>query len=220
MTLTTHHAHVTAATALAVQFASKSVPTAQRTAPTTRVPDPINFQKWIDANRHLLRPPVGNQYLYCGDDFIVMVIGGPNTRNDFHVNTTEEWFYQVKGDIAVRIREQGPDGPRMRDVVIREGETWLCPSLVPHRPQRPADTVGLVIERQRPEGDVDNLVFYCDTCGDLVHDAEFHMKDIVVHFAQIMDEFWGGPVAKRTCRKCGKVVERAKPYEMKGLLLG
>lgn len=215
MTTATHHAQVTAATAQAVQFASRFLPTAQRKAPTVRTPDPINFSKWVEANRHLLKPPVGNQYLHCGDDFIVMVIGGPNARNDFHVNTTEEWFYQVKGDIAVRVRE----GDRMRDVVIREGETWLCPALLPHRPQRPADTIGLVIEAQRPPGDLDHQVFYCEKCGELVHDAAFHMNDIVVHFARIMEEFWNRPVADRTCRKCGTVVEKAGPYQMKNLLL-
>jgi 3-hydroxyanthranilate 3,4-dioxygenase len=216
MTSASQHAQLSAATIAAVKFASRSTPTSARRPPTARTPDPINFAKWIEASKHLLKPPVGNQYLYCGEDFIVMVIGGPNTRNDFHVNTTEEWFYQVKGDIAVRVREGG----KMRDVVIREGETWLCPALLPHRPQRPAETIGLVIEAQRPPGDKDHLVFYCDKCGELVHDAEFLMNDIVVHFAKIMEEFWSGPVSARTCRACGTVVEKAGPYEMKNLLLG
>jgi len=215
MTIASQHAQLTSATLQAVQFSSRSTPTSKRTAPRGRTPDPINIHRWIEANRHLLKPPVGNQYLHCGEDFIVMVIGGPNARNDFHVNTTEEWFQQVKGDIAVRVRE----GERMRDVVIREGETWLCPALLPHRPQRPADTIGLVIEAQRPPGDLDHLVFHCERCGALVHDAAFHMNDIVVHFARIMEEFWNGPAEARTCRKCGTVVEKAGPYEMKDLLL-
>ncbi|HMN95077.1 MAG TPA: 3-hydroxyanthranilate 3,4-dioxygenase [Phycisphaerales bacterium] len=204
---------LTAATLAAVKFASRTMPTTKRIAPTARTPDPINLSRWIDANQHLLKPPVGNQYMYCGEDFIVMVIGGPNTRNDFHVNTTEEWFHQIKGDIAVRVRE----GERMRDVVIREGETWLCPALLPHRPQRPAGTVGLVVEAQRPPGDLDHLVFYCEKCDALVHDAAFQMEDIVVHFARIMEEYWSGPVEARTCRACGTVVEKAGPYEMKNL---
>ncbi len=216
MTSATHHGQLTAATRQAVQFASRSVPTSARSAPTVRTPDPVNLHKWIEENQHLLKPPVGNQYLHCGEDFIVMVIGGPNTRNDFHVNTTEEWFHQITGDIAVRVRENG----RMRDVVIREGETWLCPALLPHRPQRPAGTVGLVVERQRPEGDLDHQVFYCDTCGELVYDAAFVMKDIVVHFADIMEKFWSGPETQRTCTACGTVVEKAGPYEMKNLLQG
>ena len=66
---------------------------------------PINLNKWIEENDHLFKPPVSNRYLYDGRDFFVMVIKGPNARNDFHQVDSEEYFYQLKGDIKVRIRE-------------------------------------------------------------------------------------------------------------------
>ena len=47
---------------------------------------PINFKKWIKENRSLLKPPVGNKVIYQDGDFMVMVVGGPNSRKDYHVD--------------------------------------------------------------------------------------------------------------------------------------
>ena len=65
----------------------------------TRVQSPINIEKWIEENAEKFKPPVSNRYLYDGRDFFVMVIKGPNARNDFHLVDSEEYFYQLKGDI-------------------------------------------------------------------------------------------------------------------------
>lgn len=177
------------------------------------VPAPFNLWKWIDANREHLKPPVSNKQLCTeSQDVIVFVSGGPNTRNDYHVNPTEELFYQVKGDIAVRVRPL--DGSPPRDVVIREGEMFLLPRWVPHRPQRPADTVGLIVEFPRPAGEMDGLRWYCPKCDTLVHEAKWILKKIDEDLKLIMNDFWDGPVDRRTCRSCGTVIQRADAYKM------
>ena len=104
---------------------------------------------WINDNRHLLKPPVGNKLIWEDSDVIVMVVGGPNSRTDYHVNGGEEFFYQVEGDITLKVFDQG----KHQDVVIKQGEIFLLPPSVPHSPRRPANTVGLVIEQKRQPGD-------------------------------------------------------------------
>ncbi|MGE3181926.1 MAG: 3-hydroxyanthranilate 3,4-dioxygenase, partial [Phycisphaerae bacterium] len=117
-------------------------------------PEPsLNLMNWIEKNRGDLKPPVGNKYLYDGEDFFVMIVGGPNARNDFHVTNSEEFFYQIKGDVIVRTIENG----RIKDNPIREGETFFIPGGVPHAPTRPPGTLGLVVERRRPPGEMEHL---------------------------------------------------------------
>ena len=176
------------------------------TTPTGTVLPPINLLKWVDEHRHLLKPPVGNHYLYDGDDFFVMIIGGPNARNDYHVTASEEFFHQIKGDIVVRIRENG----EIKDIPIREGETFFIPPNVPHSPQRGPGTIGLVVERVRPPGETEHLVFYCEKCGEVVHDMEFDCKDIVEHFRDSMEAFWLDDDLA-TCRHCGTRVTKPQP---------
>jgi 3-hydroxyanthranilate 3,4-dioxygenase len=164
---------------------------------------PVDLEKWVAENRHLMKPPVGNKYLYSGKDFFAMIIAGPNARNDFHMTNSEEFFIQLKGDIVVRIR----DKEGVRDVPVRQGETFFVPPNVPHSPQRGPGTVGLVIERRRPENETEHLMFFCQKCDELVYDKEFACKDIVQHFAQAMEDFWADP-SLSTCAKCGTRVTR------------
>ena len=177
-------------------------------ATLTTVAAPINISRWVDEHRGELKPPVGNKYLYDGNDFFVMVIGGPNARNDFHVSNSEEYFYQLKGDIVVRIREGGA----IKDVPVREGETIFIPGNVPHAPTRPPGTVGVVVERRRPPGETEHLQFYCENCDELVYDKEFDCKDIVQHFSQAMEEFWA-EASLSTCKGCGRRVEKPTPVK-------
>jgi 3-hydroxyanthranilate 3,4-dioxygenase len=163
----------------------------------------VDLMAWIASNRHLMKPPVGNKYLYSGKDFFVMIIAGPNARNDFHMTDSEEFFIQLKGDIVVRIRDK--DG--VRDVPVREGETFFIPPGVPHSPQRGPDTLGLVVERRRPETEPEHLMFFCQKCNELVYDKVFCCKDIVAHFARAMEEFWADPELS-TCKCCGTRVPR------------
>jgi 3-hydroxyanthranilate 3,4-dioxygenase (EC 1.13.11.6) len=165
---------------------------------------PFNLKKWIDENRHLLKPPVGNQQIYKGnDDYIVMVVGGPNGRKDFHYEDGEELFYQIEGDIQVKIiNEKG----KVEVIDIREGEMFLLPPRVPHSPVRPANTVGLVIERYRKEGETDKLMWFCEQCNHLLHEASFAMSDIVNQLPVLMNNFMNS-AELRTCKKCGAVMQ-------------
>ncbi len=174
---------------------------------------PFNLMKWIDEHRDEFKVPVMNKQFYKeAGDVIVFVSLGPNTRNDYHVNPTEELFYQLKGDISVRVRPL--DGSAPHEVAIREGEMWLCPREVPHRPQRPDGTIGLIVEFPRPLGTKDRLRWYCRDCDELVHEASFRLKHIDQDLHQVMDDFWNGPEQGRTCPACGSLITRAGEFDM------
>ncbi len=162
----------------------------------------INFNQWIDENRHLLKPPVGNKLVFENAEFIVMVVGGPNARKDYHVNQGEEFFYQMEGDITLRVIEKG----ERRDVIIHEGDIFLLPARIPHSPQRPTNTIGLVIERKRLEGEKDGFVWFCENCGNKLYDEYFVLENIVTQLPPLMERFFSD-VLKRTCSKCGTVME-------------
>jgi len=178
----------------------------------------INILKWVQEHPEAFTPPVMNrQFFHESSDAIVFVSVGPNTRNDYHVNATEELFYQLKGDIAVRVRPL--DGSPPRDVVVREGELFLLPRWVPHRPQRPADTIGLIVEFPRGvdgngQPHKDGLRWYCPSCDTLVHEAQFELAHIDRDLHEIMDNFWNGPADVRTCPGCGTVIERAGGFNL------
>ena len=161
---------------------------------------PLNLKAWIDENRHLLKPPVGNKLVWQDAEFLVMVVGGPNRRKDFHVEAGEEFFYQVEGDITVRIRENGA----VRDINVREGEMFLLPAGVPHSPIRPENTIGLVIERVRRPDEIDRLQWFCDECGHLLHDAPFHLEDLGMQLKPIIEKYYADE-SLRTCGACGTI---------------
>lgn len=164
---------------------------------------PFNLQKWIDENRALLKPPVGNKNLYAeAGDYIVMIVGGPNARKDYHYNETEELFYQLEGDIEVTIQEDG----KAQKIPIRAGEMYLHPAKVPHSPVRPAGSVGLVIERKREASHKDGLIWYCDACNHKLHDTYFHLTNIEKDFLPRFKAFFNSK-ALRTCQNCGHIME-------------
>lgn len=170
---------------------------------------PFHLKEWINNNRHKLKPPVGNQQLYHeNSDFIVMVVGGPNARKDFHVNTGEELFYQLEGDITLKIREKGPDGmEKTRDIAIQEGDLFLLPGGIPHSPQRPAQTVGLVIERYRSASEKDGFKWFCEKCDAMLYEVYLPVSDIVGQLPGVMDQFFGNELLC-TCSHCGTKMER------------
>ncbi len=164
---------------------------------------PFNFQQWIDDNRHLLKPPIGNQQVYHeNEDYIVMVVGGPNTRKDYHYNEGEELFYQLEGDMVLKIMEDG----QPVDIHIKEGDMFLLPPKIPHSPQRPANTVGLVIERYRKQGEDDGLMWFCEKCNHKLFEEYFYLTDIVKQFPPIVNKFYASEEL-RTCSQCQAVME-------------
>jgi 3-hydroxyanthranilate 3,4-dioxygenase len=164
---------------------------------------PLNFKKWIDDHRELLKPPVGNKMVWPDRDFIVMVVGGPNERTDFHVNQGEEFFYQIEGDIFLKtINKEG----KFEDIHIKEEEIFLLPPNVPHSPQRPANTVGLVIEKKRRPEENDGLQWYCKNCQHKLYEEYFHLENIETQFGAVFDRFFNSDKTK--CEKCGTVLGR------------
>jgi 3-hydroxyanthranilate 3,4-dioxygenase len=154
---------------------------------------PINLKTWIEEHRSLLKPPVGNKMIWQDSEFMVMAVGGPNQR-------------KVEGDIVLRIIENG----QVREIPIREGEMFLLPPNIPHSPQRPANTVGLVIERRRAEEERDHLRWFCENCGEMLYDANFQLVDLGKQLKPIIEEFWADETL-RTCKKCGHVMAAPAP---------
>ena len=163
---------------------------------------PFDVARWIERNRAQLRPPVGNKLLFQNSEFIVMAVGGPNDRKDYHHDPGEEIFYQVDGDIVLKTRQDG----RIVDVPIRRGEIFLLPAEVPHSPQRPAGTVGIVVERRRSPLELDGFSWYCERCGACLHLERVAVGDIETQLPLIFSRFYSN-LQLRTCRSCGAVMQ-------------
>jgi 3-hydroxyanthranilate 3,4-dioxygenase len=163
---------------------------------------PFNFKKWIDENRESLKPPINNKVVYKDAEFIVMVVGGPNARKDYHFNESEEFFYQLQGDIKVQIQEDG----KAVEVDIREGDIFLLPPRVPHNPRRFKDTIGLVMERKRRAGEKDGLLWFCEQCNHKLYEEYFDLQDITTQFQRTFKTFYSSETL-RTCTACGHVME-------------
>ncbi len=167
---------------------------------------PLSLKKWIDENREVLKPPVGNKMIWKDRDFIVMAVGGPNTRTDYHINQGEEFFYQIEGDMNLKIRDrQGV----FRDIPIKEGEIYLLPANIPHSPQRPAGTIGIVVEKRRRPEEKDSLVWYCKNCKQTLFSESFHLTNIETQLPPVFDKFYGN-TENTTCRNCGTTHSRSK----------
>jgi 3-hydroxyanthranilate 3,4-dioxygenase len=165
---------------------------------------PFNLNKWIDENRHLLKPPVGNKNLYPeGTDFIVMVVAGPNARKDYHYNETEELFYQLEGNIVVKTQQEG----KCVEVALGPGDMFLLPPRMPHNPSRSAGSIGLVIERVRKGTTMqDGLLWFCEQCNHPLHEVYFKQENIENDFLSRFKDFYGNENL-RTCKSCGYVME-------------
>jgi len=163
----------------------------------------VNLKQWVNDNRHLLKPPVGNKCIWENGEYIAMVIGGPNSRKDYHLNKTPEFYYQVEGDIVLKIIDNG----EAKDIHINEGDVYLLPSNVPHSPQRGPGTIGLVIETKRPTDMEDGLVWFCENCGTELYQEDFHVSNIETDLPVIFDKFY----KNNELLKCGKCGVEMKP---------
>lgn len=178
---------------------------------------PFNLNQWIDENKHLLKPPVGNKNLYVDSgDYIVMIVAGPNARKDYHYNETEELFYQLQGEIKVIIQENG----KRKEMIMQAGDMYLHPAKTPHSPVRSDGSIGLVIERKRAgKGFTDGLLWFCDNCNHKLHDVYFELHDIETDFLPHFKHFYNSEKL-RTCNNCGTVmttdsrfIDKDKEYE-------
>ena len=169
------------------------------------VAKPFNLNKWVEENRDLLKPPVSNKSLYPdAGDYIVMVVGGPNNRKDYHYNETEELFYQLEGNIKVHIQEDG----EKRTMELRPGDMYLNPGKVPHSPERSAGSIGIVVERKRVDSKgKDGLLWFCDNCNNKLFEVYFPLDDIEKDFQKHFDHFYNSEEL-RTCNNCGTVMEK------------
>jgi len=164
---------------------------------------PFHLRQWIDEHRAALRPPVCNKQVFEQGDFVIMVVGGPNARKDYHDDPGDEFFYQLEGEMLLRTVQDG----RRVDVPIREGEVLLLPAHVPHSPQRYADTVGLVVERQRRPGEADGFLWFCERCDHPLYREYLQITDIESQLPPVFDRFWSNP-EHIACRQCGSIMRK------------
>lgn len=163
------------------------------------IAQPINIQKWIEENADLLKPPVNNYCLHKGGA-TVMIVGGPNERTDYHINQTPEYFYQLKGKICIKVVDEG----EFRDIIIDEGESFLLPPNIPHNPVRYANTIGLVVEQDRPKGVEDKLRWYCLKCKKINHEVQFYCFDLGTQIKDTINNY-DNDISTRTCDNCGTI---------------
>jgi 3-hydroxyanthranilate 3,4-dioxygenase len=163
---------------------------------------PFNLARWIEDNADLLQPPVSNQQIWEGTDMMVTIVGGGNVRTDYHDDPREEFFYQLRGDMNLMIRDE--DGAPV-DLPIREGDIFLLPPHVRHSPQRPdPGSIGLVVEYARDEGEFDGFEWFCPGCHELVHRVEVQLTSLVRDLPPLFDAFYSD-LSARTCDRCGTI---------------
>jgi 3-hydroxyanthranilate 3,4-dioxygenase len=148
------------------------------------------------------------------EEFLVMILRGPNVRLDFHVEPGDEFFYQIEGAMELHVK---PQGERRQIVTIQEGEIFVCPGGVPHSPRRGENTWGLVIERKRKADENEKFVWYCESCDEEVLSEGLVQGDIAAQVTKIYQAFNAG-AGVRTCKNCGFVFPQTPLAERLGFL--
>jgi len=162
---------------------------------------PFNLSAWLSAHRHELVPPIGNKLLYWGE-FKVMIVAGPNSRTDYHVQCGEEWYYQLEGSMVLRVVDDGIH----YDVPLGAGDTFCLPPGIPHSPQRHPNSLGIVVERERRSGELDTLRWYCQSeqCRAVLYSQDFFCSSLDTDLKPVIDNYFSD-ITHRTCGKCGFV---------------
>ena len=163
--------------------------------------NPFQIQQWISENGDKLKPPVGGETLWKDSKLMITVVGGPNKRTDYHIDAFEEFFYQIKGDIVLRIQEDG----KARDVEVKEGDVFLLPAYVPHAPMRPAGTVGMIAEIRREKDDpLDGFAWFCEKCNHQIFRQDAYIEVLERDMPPIFEAFYTDP-ENQVCDACGHV---------------
>uniref|UniRef100_A0A674PPD7 3-hydroxyanthranilate 3,4-dioxygenase n=1 Tax=Takifugu rubripes TaxID=31033 RepID=A0A674PPD7_TAKRU len=152
---------------------------------------PVHVENWIKENQDAFLPPVCNKLMHFSQ-LNIMFVGGPNIRKDYHIEEGEELFYQLKGDMCLKVIENG----KHKDVHIKEGEMFLLPARIPHSPQRQANSVGLVVERRRLLTETDCLRYYVDNSTSILFERWFYCEDLGTQLVPVIKEF----MASKQCK--------------------
>ena len=173
-----------------------------------------DLKRWVEEHKDEFNPPFKtNRLLVHHRDFLVMILRGPNTRLDFHIEPGDEFFYQIEGSMELHLK---PAGERRRVVTIRKGEIFVCPGGLPHSPRRFENTWGLVIERKRRAGEQEQFAWFCEACDELVLSRTMDPENISAQVERVYREFNENP-GIRTCR-CGYVFPQTPMAERLGFL--
>jgi len=168
---------------------------------------PFNIHAWVDEHRHLLKPPVCNKQIFEQDDFIVMIVGGPNNRNDYHYNETPELFYQLEGEMILKVVDDQAGELTFKDISIKAGEIFLLPPKMLHSPQRFANSVGLVVEQKRADNQEDALYWFCKNCQNALYNENFLLANIETDLPIVFKNFFD-ELKHCTCQQCGTIASK------------
>lgn len=145
----------------------------------------IDVDSWIEENKTNFQPPVCNKLMH-NEQLKIFFVGGPNQRSDYHIELGEEFFYQLKGDMCLKVMENG----QHKSIHIRQGEAFLLPARIPHSPQRKANSIGLVIERRREKNELDALRYYVEGTKFILYERWFHCVDLGTQLVPVIKEFF------------------------------
>jgi len=163
-----------------------------------KLPDVFNLKEWIEKNKKQLKPPTTAATVLRNDKYMVTIVGGPNSRTDYHVNQGSEFFYQLTGTMTLSVQED----QRVRHIQISEGEIYLLPPMTPHAPQRPKNTVGLIVESIRQPGEFDTHQWYCHKCNHLLFEKSAYMEVMERDMPPVFDAYYTDE-QNQVCDKCG-----------------